>query len=96
MDITDEKHLIQNIIWIFLLLTLLFSFLFAWAGNFFAGQAMKPIQKAFQTQRKFVSDASHELRTPLSIFYSSDRCSFQRGTRKLKSVWKEDFRGCQK
>ncbi|MDR4887786.1 HAMP domain-containing sensor histidine kinase [Fredinandcohnia sp. QZ13] len=71
MDITDEKHLIQRIIWILLLLTLLFSILFAWAGNFFAGQAMKPIQTAFQTQRKFVSDASHELRTPLSIFYSS-------------------------
>ena len=71
IDITDEKHLIKNIIWILLLLTLLFSILFAWAGNFFAGQAMKPIQKSFQTQRKFVSDASHELRTPLSIFYSS-------------------------
>ncbi len=71
MDITDEKHLVQKIIWILLILTLLFSLLFAWAGNFFAGQAMKPIQRAFQTQRKFVSDASHELRTPLSIFYSS-------------------------
>ena len=71
MDITDELHLIQNIIWILLLLTLLFSLLFAWAGNFFAGQAIKPIQRAFETQRKFVSDASHELRTPLSIFYSS-------------------------
>lgn len=71
MDITDEKHLLQTIIWILLLLTLLFSLLFAWAGNFFAGQAMKPIQRAFETQRTFVSDASHELRTPLSIFYSS-------------------------
>lgn len=70
-DITDEKHLIKNIIWILLLLTLFFSFLFAWAGNFFAGQAIKPIRKSFQTQQKFVSDASHELRTPLSIFYSS-------------------------
>ena len=71
IDITDEKHLIKNIIWILLILTLLFSILFAWAGNFFAGQAMKPIRKSFHTQRKFVSDASHELRTPLSIFYSS-------------------------
>lgn len=71
MDITDEKHLIQNIIWILLLLTFIFSLLFALAGNFFAGQAMKPILKAFNTQKKFVSDASHELRTPLSIFYTS-------------------------
>ena len=70
-DITDERHLIKNIIWILLLLMTVFSILFAWAGNFFAGQAMKPIQKSFQAQRKFVSDASHELRTPLSIFYSS-------------------------
>ena len=70
-DITDEKHLIQRIIWILLCLTLVFSLLFALVGNFFAGQAMKPILRAFEKQRRFVSDASHELRTPLSIFYSS-------------------------
>lgn len=70
-DITDEKYLIKNIIQILLFLTLLFSILFAWAGNFFAGQAMKPILKAYEKQKKFVSDASHELRTPLSVFYSS-------------------------
>ena len=71
MEITNDKHLIDNIIWNLLFLTLLFSLLFALAGYFFAGQAMKPIQKSFLTQRKFVADASHELRTPLSIFYSS-------------------------
>jgi len=70
-DITDEKHLFQRIIWILLFLTIFFSLLFALAGNFFAGQAMKPIIKAYEKQRKFVSDASHELRTPLSVFYSS-------------------------
>lgn len=73
-EITDEKHLIQKIIWILLFLTVLFSLLFALAGNLFAGQAMKPIINAFEKQRKFVSDASHELRTPLSIFYSSIDC----------------------
>ena len=70
-DITNEKHLIENIISVLLLLTFIFSILFALAGYFFAGQAMKPIEKSYKTQRKFVSDASHELRTPLSIFYSS-------------------------
>ncbi|WP_338450293.1 histidine kinase dimerization/phospho-acceptor domain-containing protein [Niallia oryzisoli] len=71
MDITNEMHVIQNIVWFLLIITVIFSVLFAWVGHFFAGQAMNPIQKSFQTQRKFVSDASHELRTPLSIFYSS-------------------------
>ncbi|KMY55292.1 ATP-binding protein [Bacillus sp. FJAT-27231] len=70
-DITTEKHLIKNIIWILILLSALFSVLFAWTGYFFADQAIKPIQKAYTKQKKFVSDASHELRTPLSIFYSS-------------------------
>ncbi len=71
MDTTNEKHFIQSITWILLGLTVLFSLLFGFMGNYFAGQAMKPISKAFDSQRKFVSDASHELRTPLSIFYSS-------------------------
>lgn len=71
MNITSEKHLIENITWVLIGLTILFSLLFAGLGFYFAGQAMKPIRNAFYKQEKFVSDASHELRTPLSIFYSS-------------------------
>ncbi|MGG3561122.1 HAMP domain-containing sensor histidine kinase [Neobacillus rhizosphaerae] len=71
MDITSEKHLIQNITWTLIVLTLLFSLLYTFLGYYFAGQAINPIKNAFQKQEKFVSDASHELRTPLSIFYSS-------------------------
>lgn len=71
IDITNEKHLIQKISWVLIGLTFLFSLLFGALGYYFAGQAMKPISRAFESQRKFVSDASHELRTPLSVFYSS-------------------------
>ncbi|WP_462411793.1 sensor histidine kinase [Neobacillus sp. Marseille-QA0830] len=70
-DITDEKHLVENITWTLFALTIAFSLIFALLGYNFAGQAMKPIKSAFEQQEKFVSDASHELRTPLSIFYSS-------------------------
>lgn len=70
-DITTEIHFIQNITWILIILTVIFSIIFSFLGYYFAGQAMKPILKAFETQRKFVSDASHELRTPLSVFYGS-------------------------
>lgn len=71
MDVTGEKHLIQNITWTLFALTLLFSLIYAFLGYHFAGQAMKPIKNAFHKKEQFVSDASHELRTPLSIFYSS-------------------------
>jgi signal transduction histidine kinase len=71
MNISSEKHLIQNITLTMIVLTLIFSLLYAFLGYYFAGQAIRPIKQAFQKQEKFVSDASHELRTPLSIFYSS-------------------------
>ncbi|MCM3571333.1 cell wall metabolism sensor histidine kinase WalK [Neobacillus mesonae] len=70
-EITAEKHLIEKMTWILFVLTILFSLIFALLGYYFAGQAMKPIRRAFEKQEKFVSDASHELRTPISIFYSS-------------------------
>ncbi|MBB6443649.1 sensor histidine kinase [Bacillus benzoevorans] len=70
-NVTEQIHVIQTITWIMVLLTVLFSLAFAFLGYYFAGQAMKPIKQAFDSQRKFISDASHELRTPLSIFYSS-------------------------
>jgi signal transduction histidine kinase len=70
-DISSERHLTENITWILLLLTIMFSILLGFLGYYFAGQAIKPIKTAFNKQEKFVSDASHELRTPLSIFYSS-------------------------
>lgn len=88
-DITNEKHLIKNIIWILLILTLIFSLLFALAGYIFAGQAMKPIERSYKKQRKFVADASHELRTPLSIFYSSIDLLVREENEQLSPLGKE-------
>ncbi|MDQ0215756.1 signal transduction histidine kinase [Oikeobacillus pervagus] len=70
-SITDQQHFIQKMIWIFFGMTCLFSILLAFLSYYLAGKAVIPIQKSFEKQKKFVSDASHELRTPLSIFYSS-------------------------
>ena len=37
------------------------------AGYWAAGRALKPIEAAFERERRFVDDASHELRTPLAL-----------------------------
>lgn len=70
-SITDQYHFFQQMLWIFMLLTLIATVLLSVLSYYLAGKAMKPIEETFDKQKRFVSDASHELRTPLSIFYSS-------------------------
>lgn len=70
-NITSQHHLTQRIFFILIGLTVFFTLLLALLSYYLAGKAMVPAHKAFEKQKKFVSDASHELRTPLSIFYSS-------------------------
>ena len=38
---------------------------------FLAGWALKPVQKAWDDQRRFVADASHELKTPLTVILAN-------------------------
>jgi signal transduction histidine kinase len=45
--------------------------IFAAAGYFFAGRALRPIQEMVEEQNRFVSDSSHELRTPLTALRTS-------------------------
>jgi signal transduction histidine kinase len=40
-------------------------------GWVLAGRALRPLQEAFESQRRFVSHASHELRTPLAVMRAS-------------------------
>ncbi len=70
-SITSQYHFFQNMTWLFIGLTCIFTLFLGLISYFMAGKAMVPIQQSFEKQKKFVSDASHELRTPLSIFYSS-------------------------
>lgn len=70
-DITEQHHLIRNIVMILAILMIIFTILLAFLSYYLAGKAMVPIQNSYEKQRTFVSDASHELRTPLSIFLGS-------------------------
>lgn len=66
-NIDDSLRQLRNLGWLLVITTglgLLFSTL---AGLFLAGRALVPINRAWERQQKFVSDASHELRTPLAV-----------------------------
>lgn len=70
-DISSEQatlnHLLQNCIFIGLICFLIFlviSFLLA-------SWVIRPVDKAWEEQRRFIADASHELKTPLTVIMTN-------------------------
>lgn len=45
--------------------------LVSFGGFYFAGQALKPVERTMDLLRRFVADAGHELKTPISIIEAS-------------------------
>ncbi len=67
VDVSADLSLMNNLIKISLTIafcSLVFVYIFSY---FLSRWAIQPIKKAFENQRRFISDASHELKTPLSV-----------------------------
>lgn len=67
MDVTTEKKMLHELLLIILTGIALGAVVCVLAGYFLAKRSLRPIEKAWEKQSRFVADASHELRTPLSI-----------------------------
>lgn len=55
-------------------------------GLWLAGRTLIPVRTAFESQRRFISDASHELRTPLAVVRANVDRLVRRATRPLDDV----------
>lgn len=68
--INSEIKMLHTLLLIILGGWVLGSLLAIVAGYYLARRALTPIQRSWERQTQFVSDASHELRTPLTIIQS--------------------------
>lgn len=66
LDISQEKKMLQNLIFTFTGVGLLALIVIFLISRFFANRAIRPISAAWEKQNQFIADASHELKTPLT------------------------------
>jgi len=67
VDVTPEKNLLNTLSMIIVYGLIGGAIVSVIVGYFLARYALRPVEKAWDRQNRFVADASHELRTPLSI-----------------------------
>ncbi|MBU2699395.1 signal transduction histidine kinase [Sporomusaceae bacterium BoRhaA] len=70
-DLSPEVNMQRNLLTALIIVGAICSLLSFVVSFFMANWAMIPIQKAWQQQKNFLSDASHELRTPLTIIQTN-------------------------
>ena len=66
-DISSEQSTLDNLLRNCLLIGGASFFVFLLISMFLARWSVRPVEKAWEQQRKFVADASHELKTPLTV-----------------------------
>ena len=91
-DISSETRIISHLLTNCLLFGLAGLVLFLIVSILLAYWAVHPVEKAWEQQRQFVSDASHELKTPLTVILTdtellqSGSCSERDRSRFLVSI----------
>jgi len=67
IDVTESHQMLQTLALTLLVAAFVVLTGFFFISRYFARQAVKPMEEAWEKQRRFITDASHELKTPLSV-----------------------------
>lgn len=71
VDISSQRATLSALVQISVFIGVLSLGLFLVVSILLAQWAVRPVEKAWNQQRQFVSDASHELKTPLTVIMSN-------------------------
>jgi signal transduction histidine kinase len=71
MDVTDFNNTLSSLFYTLLTIGIAAFPIVGGISYYFAIRAVKPIEGAWEKQKRFIADASHELRTPITIIKSN-------------------------
>lgn len=67
IDVTESNDSISTLLFTLIIIWLLMSIVVFYVSLYFSNKSLKPIEEAWNRQKRFIADASHELKTPLAI-----------------------------
>ena len=91
VDISLETEALQQMLRSYLRIGLLSLLLLAGASFLLSLRVTRPVERAWESQRQFFSDASHELKTPLTVILSNAEMLETSDLPERESRWRDNI-----
>ena len=92
VDMSMEMAMLRNMMGPYLAIALVALVLLFAISILLSHWAIRPVERAWQQQRQFLSDASHELKTPLTVILSNAELLDSAGLEEKPARWTDNIR----